>query len=412
MSRKPTIAYVAQFFPYLTETFVYREVCALRDSGFNVVTFSNRTPDPEKLSEESRGLVGSTTYVFPVDWLPVLLAHLYFLLRHPIRYISTAKYVLAVPGESMSNRKRTVGHFFGAVYLAREAQKKGVEHIHAHFAVNAATIGLVMSRLINVTYSFTAHNIFFTDKLILRQKLESATFIPIISDFSRQYLLDYAPDLEGLDDKFHIVRCGISPNDFTPKPYLNGSKPPTPQIFSLARMDEKKGMPYLVEACRILRDRGVDFHCVIGGPGEEKPLVEQLVKKYDLSNHIETPGVLFQDQITPYWDKADMFVLACVTAKDGDQDGIPVVLMESMAKCVPSISTYVSGVPELIDDQETGLLVPEKDAEALADAMQKLIDDPAYAVNMGLAGRAKVSSEFNVYNSADKLAKLFQHYIR
>ena len=412
---KPTIAYVAQFFPILTETFVYREVNALRERGFDVVTLSNRTPDVSKLSEESIGLMEETEYVFPINQLWFIVAHLYFIFNFPKRYFSTIAYVMKHPGESFANRIRTLGHFSGGVYLAWRIRKRGVSHIHAHFAVNAATIGLVVSRLLEITYSLTVHNNIFTDQLILRSKLESAKFIISISDFSRDFLLNYAPDIEALASKIHIVHCGISAESFQrTAPYLNGTgiEPSyVPHLVTLSSFAERKGMPILVEACRILNERGVRFQCTIAGNGAQWPLVKEMVARYDLEDTVKLPGRYFQEQINSYLNDASVFALACVTAQNGDMDGVPVALMESMAMEVPTISTRVSGIPELIDDGVNGLLVPERDAPALADAIERVLTDHDLANQLGRGGRRKIVEAFNIDRTSQQLVELFQRFV-
>ncbi len=407
---KPTIAYVTQFFPYLTETFVYREVLALREHGFNVVTLANRTPDEKHLSAESRPLMASTSYVFPLKWVPFLFAHLYFILRHPIRYLSTLSKMMTRRGESWDNRKRTFGHFMGGVYLAREAQKQGVSHIHAHFSVNAATIGLAISRLLGIGYSFTVHNNIFTDRLILREKLEAADFIISISEYSRDFLLQFAPDLPNLREKFRIVHCGISPKTFVPNRPVTTEK--TPHIVYLSSLAERKGMPVLVEACHILRGRGREFRCTIAGGGEQWFLLQDMIAKYQLQDVVSTPGRYLQEQIRDYLNSADVFVLPCVTASNGDIDGIPVALMEAMAMQVPVVSTTVSGVPELIEDGVSGLLVSERDSEQLANAIERILDDPDFATQLGKNGRAKVSQAFNLDLISHQLVELFDSFLR
>ena len=410
---KPTIAYVAQFFPYMTETFVYREVLALREKGFNVVTLANRQPQRERLAEESKPLMDSTSYFFPIRLLTLLMAHFYFILTYPQRYFSTIYTVFSPKGESWSNRWRTFGHWVGGVQLAKVAEEKGVQHIHAHFSVNAATIGLVISRLIDVPFSFTVHNNFFTDRLILREKLRHAKFIIAISEYSRDWLLDYAPEIPDLKEKFQIIHCGISLDQFRPKQlaHLNGKVAHKPLIFSLAYHAERKGMPYLVEACRILRDRGVEFECIIGGNGPETPLLREMIQNYRLEESVKLPGVIFQENLNSYLVKSNVFILPCITAANGDKDGVPVVLMEAMAMQIPVVSTTVSGIPELIDHGVNGLLVPEKESVALADAIQYLLEDPEFATKIGRLARQKIAHAFNIHTTSDQLIHLFGQHL-
>ena len=168
----------------------------------------------------------------------------------------------------------------------------------------------------------------------------------------------------------------------------------------------------MVEACRILVDRGVMLRCVIVGVGPQKALVEELVERYALHGRIELAGTVFQERIQAYYQRADVFVLPCVTASNGDVDGVPVSLMEAMAVEVAAVSTRVSGIPELIEDGVSGMLVPEQDPLALADALQRALEDDELRSRLGENGRRKIIHEFNIDKSARQLATLFKECVQ
>lgn len=409
MSKQPIpVAYITHSFPLLTETFVYREVFGLKRRGFRVETFAIWKPDKNKLSQEARHLVESSHYVFPISWPKFFTSHLFFLCTRPGKYLTTLFFVLTRKGESARNRRRAFIHFCDAVYLATEMKRLDIRHIHAHFAINAATIALVIFRLLGITYSFTAHNTFFIDRVLLKEKVRAARFIIAISEFTRQFLTKLVPD-DNIGDKIHIVHCALSVNDFSPpdpKPVND-----VPVLLFVAHLAERKGAPVLVEACRILAERGVTFRCVIVGDGPQRTLVEQLVEQYALQEAVELTGVVFQENLKEYLNKADVFVLPCITASNGDMDGIPVVLMEAMAMEIATVSTYVSGIPELIEDGVNGLLVQEKDAVALADTLQRLLEDDELRLRLGKNGRQKVMREFDIDKTTAQLTSLFEKYL-
>jgi glycosyltransferase involved in cell wall biosynthesis len=390
-------------------TFIYREVLALERSGFNVLTFSVWKPATESLSQESRHLVDSTTYIFPTSWPRFLQRHVVFLFTRPGKYIGTALFVLTRRGEGWRKRVRTLGHFGQAVYVAREMQKRGVQHVHAHFSHNAASIALMLSRLLDISFSFTAHNILFTDQILLKDKIRESCFIAAISEFTRRFIINLVPG-EHYDDKIHIVHCGLSPRDFSP-PHSRPAND-VPLLLFVAQLAERKGAPVLVEACRVLAGRGVAFRCVIVGGGPQKAQLAQLVTRYGLQDVVELTGALFQEQVKAYFERADVFVMPCLRTASGDMDGIPVALMEAMAMEIPTVSTFVSGIPELIEHERSGLLVDEKDVEGLADALQRLIGDAALRERLGKNGRQKVLREFDVDKSAGQLAALFERYVK
>jgi colanic acid/amylovoran biosynthesis glycosyltransferase len=407
-SRSAPIAYITQSFPGLTTTFIYREVLALRQVGFNIVTFAIWKPNIDRLSAESKNLVDSSFYVFPISWPRFFAAHLYFFFTRPARYISTLLFVLTRREETIKNRLRTFFHFCEAIYLAVDAKREGIRHIHAHFTINAATIALVIARMLDISFSFTAHNNIFTDRLILKEKLKAAKFIIAISKYSRDFLLRLLPE-EKLKDKFHIVHCGVSPDDFLPTTHKATNQ--RPLIFSLAQLVERKGLPVLIESCKILAERGCDFQCLVAGDGPQRSLLERLITEHQMKDKVQLIGAVFQEQLVDYLKRADVFVLPCLTASNGDQDGIPVVLMEAMAMEIPTISTYVSGIPELIEDGQSGLLVKESDSVALADAIQRLLEDDKLRRRLGKNGRQKVIQEFNIYENGAQLAALFESHL-
>jgi colanic acid/amylovoran biosynthesis glycosyltransferase len=403
------IAYVAQSFPLLTETFVYREVEGLRCIGLRVATFATWRPAKITLSQEARHLVDRSTYVFPISWPRFLKAHLCSLSWHPLRYVGTLMFVMTRRGESLRNRLRTFFHFCEAVYLAEEMRKQQIRHIHAHFCINAATIALVASRLLDISFSFTAHNALFTDRIMLKEKIRAARFVAAISNFTRQYLLDLIPE-DHVEHKFHIVHCGISPDTFVPldpKPVND-----IPILLFVAQLCERKGAPVLVEACKILDEREIKFRCVIVGDGPQKAVLEQLVVRYALHRQVELVGTVFQESIQGYFQQADVFVLPCLIADNGDVDGVPVSLMEAMAMEVAAVSTNVSGIPELIEDGVSGLLVPEKNPLALADALQRLLEKDELRSSLGKNARRKIIQEFNIDRSARQMALLFEKYVQ
>lgn len=402
------IAYISQTLPSLTTTFIYREIFALREHGCSVSTFAIWKPDMNKLSHESKSLVDTTSYVFPISWSKFLMAHLHFLLSRPVKYISTLLFVLTRKGESLDNRQRTFFHFFEAVYLAHEMERQRIRHIHAHFEINAASIALVVSRLLGISFSFTAHGLVFTDRIILKEKIREARFIVTISEFIRRYLTSLVPG-ENYDDKIHTVHCGLSLSDFSP-PDLKPAND-VPVVLFVAQLTEKKGTPVLAEACRILVERGVAFRCVIVGDGPQKALVERLVERYDLHDVIELTGALFQEHLKEYLNRADVFVIPCIQTDSGSMDGIPVALMEAMAMEIPTVSTTISGIPELIENERNGLLVPEKDPAALADAIQRLLGDEELRERLGRDGRRRVQAEFNIHKNVVQLAGLFERYL-
>jgi len=398
------IAYLAQVFPLLTETFVYREVLGLRARGLEVHPYAFRRPYPEHLSRESAHLAADTVYVLPLRPLAFLAAHLACFRRRPLAYLSTL--LLFCAGRRMRLKERILNlvHFLGGLALTTDMRRKGIEHIHAHFAINAATMALALSRVTGVSFSFTAHNLLFAGANLLPAKVAEAEFVCAISRHTADFLAQRAGK-ERTRTKIRIVRCGVPLEAFPPRRRQPPGEPP--EMLFLAQLAPRKGAFYLVEACRVLANRGASFRCTILGGGPEGKRLERLVFDYGLHDRIRMCGPKPQEEIRSYLEQTQLFVLPCVAAPGGDLDGIPVVLMEAMAMGIPVLSTPVSGIPELIEDGLTGVLVAPGDGVALADAAAELLADREKRDRLGQAGRRKVAREFSLAASLDRLMALF-----
>ncbi len=390
-------------------TFVYREVQALRAAGLDVETFSIRTPSPNELSEESKGFVDETFYVFPLKWPQFLLSHAYYLFTRPRRYLGSLWYCVMHKHKTLWNRVRTFLHFCEAVYMAKDVERKRIKHLHAHFVSNATTLAMVASRLTDITFSFTAHaNDIYVNPILLPEKIRAAQFIIAISQYNERALHDAVPTQDTLN-KMHLVRYCIDVQRFSPPTERPRNNPP--MILAVSRLVEKKGLPYLIEACNILAVNGREFRCMIVGAGPQEDLLQKLIAEHNLSKHVTLEGVVFQEGLKQYLSKADMFVLPCIVASDGDIDGIPNTLMEAMAMEIATISTTVSGIPELIEDMKTGLAVPPEDGESLATAIATLLDDQELRDRLGKAGRLKVAEDFEIEKNANRLLAVFNQYV-
>jgi colanic acid/amylovoran biosynthesis glycosyltransferase len=405
-----SIGYLAQKFPSLTTTFVYREVLALRRAGLRVETFSTWKPSLNELSDEAKDLVADTFYIFPLKPSRFLLSHLGYLLTRPRRYLGTLWFCLGRKHKTLKNRLRTLLHFGQAVYLAREIERSGIEHLHVHFALNATTIAMIVSRLTGTTFSFTAHaNDIFVNPILLPEKIAAARFIIAISKYNIEVLHRAKPTPETLNKTF-LVHCGIDVARFSPPAERPESDRPV--ILAVGRLVEKKGHEYLIRACRILAGRGYQFQCYIVGGGPEEVKLQRLIEDNALASYVSLEGAVFQEHLRDYMDKTSLFVLPCVVARDQDMDGIPNTLMEAMAMEIPTISTTISGIPELIEHNQSGLLVPPRDDVALANAIASLLDDPQLRQGLGQAGRRTVVEQFEIEQNSARLLEVFKTNLR
>ena len=407
--REDVIVYISQEFPSLTKTFTYREVLALRRRGLTIRPISTWRPHLHLLSGEARRLVGETYYLFPLLWVRLLVQHLRYLITRPGAYLSTLGLLLLFNRETLRNRLRLLLQFVYAVLASAEVERCQAQHIHADFALNAATLALIASRLTGQPFSFTAHAAdIFVNPILLREKIGAARFVVAISEYNRRHLLHVANNHRAAY-KIHVIHCGLDFSQFTPR--LEGEHHSSLRILSVGRLVEKKGMRYLVEACHLLAQRGFDFQCGIVGQGPEAATLRDLIRTCGVSNRVRLLGPAPQERVRELLRQADVFVLPSVVGRDRDQDGIPVVLMEAMTTGISVISTRLSGIPELVRDGVNGLLVAPGDSGALADAISRLWGDPLLARRLAAEGRATVEREFNIERSAAQLADLFAKHL-
>ena len=402
------IAYITEMFPSLTQTFVYRELLAVRQRGIPVHPFSIWRPEPDSLSTEAISLRDETFYIFPRSWLFVLLLQFRYLFRSPRKYFGTLVLTLSQPKESLRNRWRSLLHFLYGMVAIREMQRLEIRHVHAHFGWSASSIALIASRLLGISFSLTlhAHGIFL-NPLLLKAKIKYSRFVVTISEYNRQYLKNLFPECR-LEDKIHVVHCGLDPEIFTPssEPRRDGDQF---TIVGIGQLDPRKGFHVLIEACHHLAAKGIPFRCQILGEGQERNRLEALIIRYNLREHVFLPGKVYQEELRRILNQADVSVLPCVRDESGELDGIPVALMETMAMQIPTVSTRISGIPELIDHGQNGWLTPPDDSVALADALQYLRDNPELRIRLGKEARQSVVHEFNIYKSAEAMAALFEH---
>jgi len=399
------VGYITDQYPATSHTFVQREVLALRERDVDVRTFSIHRVGPEHvLSRVDRQEFETTCALLPPRLEHLVAAHLTALLSHPLAYPATLAYALRVPGRSPRVRLWQLFYFGEAILLWWRCRRLGIRHVHAHFTSPGADVAHMFGQFARrahsgaATWSFTAHgaDIPNTDERTLGAKVRDADFVVSVSDYGRSQLMMLVDEEHW--EKIHVVRCGLDLNGY--RPNSRGSRNGVTEILTVGRLVSVKGHGVLLEAIARLAESGEAVTATIVGDGPRRATLEQLARQLGIADRVSFAGRVGQDDIGRYYEDADVFCLPSFS------EGLPVVLLEAMAHSVPVIASRIAGIPELIEDGRSGLLVPPGRADLLADALRSLVVDHARRAELGAEGRRRVHAEFQLDASAERLREL------
>jgi glycosyltransferase involved in cell wall biosynthesis len=291
--------------------------------------------------------------------------------------------------------------------LTALAKARGVGHLHAHFAEAATTVAMLASRLSGVSFSFTAHAWDIYDRqsvgrAFLKEKIRRARFVVTVSDYNRRALRL----LCGEEASRKIIRVynGIDLSRFHPDPSVARE---ADFILAVGRLVEKKGFHHLIHACRLLRDKGLSFRCLIVGEGEERERLTRQIETLRVGTHVRLIGAQAQEQVVKMMREATVLVLPCVISASGDRDALPTVLLEALAVGLPAISTTVAGIPEIIEHGKTGFLVPPGDSISLAATIEEVLDNPRLRERSASGGIRKARRSFDIRKNVRILQEQF-----
>lgn len=425
--QRPTVAYILKGYPRTSETFIANEMFFLEQAGLRLRVFSLITPNAYKphgvfkkihafvsYAPQTSSLKGKGLLYWLTDNAPLYAGdHLRLFARHPLRYLSAlvtaVSWGIRYRPRFFSISEKIIKDFLRSGSVARKVlDAADVGHLHGHFCGSATTVTFLVSRMTGIPFSFTAHakDIYQRDQnpgALLAQKIRQAHFVVTCTAANRDYLQRLA--LAG--KPISLVYHGIDTQLFRPTASTAGTEA-EPLILAVGRLIEKKGFGFLIQACGHLRDRGYRFHCqIVGDDGGDRQRLENLIERLDLGSHVELAGPLTQEALVVRYAHATVFALPSQVLDDGDRDGIPNVLVEAQAMGVPVISTAISGIPELAEDGVTGLLVPPRDPQALARALETVLNDTALASRLAAHGRDCVRRDFDARRTTESLHWLF-----
>jgi len=397
--------------PDVSHTFVYREILGMKKNGADFVPIVLEEGDSSTLHPEAKELLDIAIPVPRISLGLYILYYLHFLTASPLRLARLIHFYLShCQGDGFSFLRvehfQNVYHPMRSLALARLLKRLNISHIHAHGSTYPATRAMASALLLDITFSFSTFVDFDyeTDFRMLPEKIKQAEFVVATTEYCvSRILATTSPEFR---PKIHTIYLSIDPAYATTR--NPRGRPPVPLVLGIGRLVEKKGFEYLLNAVALLMKRGLSFRCMLIGDGPEGARLEALAEHLNLDGIVEFAGALSNDRVREYLAPPNLLVAPSVYASDGERDGIPTVLVEAMACGVPVVSTRVSGIPELISNEENGLLVPERDGVALADAIGRLLTDAQLRDRVIEEGRKTVYSRFDIHRSSRKLWSLIE----
>ena len=386
------IAYIVSRFPKITETFILFEIVELARLGTEVGVYSILRENEGVMHAEAVPIVERAHYCNLFSWA-VLRSQLFWLRRSPARYLRAWWRSLSRNAASPSFFLRAFAIVPVAAHYARQMQEEGIEHVHASWATHPALVAYVIRILSGIPYSFTAHaHEIYCDRTMLGEKIRQSEFFVTISEYNRRLLTElYGPECAA---KMHVVHCGVDISLFKPRNVVRSNNRFT--ILCVASLEVHKGQRYLIAACAELRDRGVDFRCLLVGEGKDRPLLERQIHELGLEQCVQILGRQPRSRVLELMAEADVLTIQSIMTPSGMSEGIPVCLMEAMASGVPVVASSIRGIPELVEHGRTGLLVPHSNAHALGEALMTIYTSPTLARELAIRGRERIIREFDL----------------
>ncbi|MBX3015913.1 MAG: glycosyltransferase [Caldilineaceae bacterium] len=392
------VAYLLKMYPRFSETFIVNEILAHEAAGLAVEIFSLRAPTDGRFHADYARVQAPVTY---------LHAGLPKVTEFWQQIQQTAKRFPALWDLLRDEPTLGVDDLYQALLLAPLVVDRQITLLHAHFGSVATTVARLVSRLTGIPYTFTAHakDIFHeaVDRADLHAKLQDAGAVITVSEYNVSYLQDLYGHAAA---RVQRIYNGL---DLTKFRYATPLDRPR-QIVGVGRLIEKKGFGDLIDACALLRDRGVDFTCAIIGEGSDRKALHARIDQHNLSDLVRLLGPRPQAAVIEHVQGAAVFAAPCVIGGDGNRDGLPTVLLEAMALGTPCIATDVTGIPELLQPtagEETGLLIPQHDPAALAAALQALLDSPRLRVQLAERARQQIETHFDIQKNTAHIRKLY-----
>lgn len=399
-----TIAYLVNQYPKVSHSFIRREIAGVEACGIRVARFSIRSCGSELVDEVDKRELEKTQVVLGIGKIGLLFALLRVAITRPARFLSALWLMFQVGWHSERGVLRHLAYLAEACVLLRWFEDFGIAHVHAHFGTNSTTVAMLCRALGGPPYSFTVHGPEEFDKaeaIALTEKIKRSAFVVGVSSFGKSQLYRWCEHEQW--SKIQVVHCGVDELFLT---QAHIPVPDQPRLVCVGRLSEQKGHLLLLEAASRLAAEGLPFKLVFVGDGPLRPQIETLIARQGLQDHIEITGWASNNQVQQHILASRALVLPSFA------EGLPVVIMEALALGRPVISTYVAGIPELVEPGTCGWLVPPGSVESLTEAMRAALQWPVEKLEqMGRVGAFRVAQQHDAAIESSKLALLFRSNI-
>lgn len=408
-TQPPSITYVVSQYPAISHTFILGEVNGIKAKGIDVHVASINQPDRafDQLTAIEQAACKESVFVKSAVLNPIGLLRYTFktLLASPKGFFcslgNTLRSALAYPRQLPQH----IAYWLEAMVVADMAKKNGSQQLHAHFSTQGCTVAMLAAQIADIDFSFTVHGpdeFYNVDEQYLEKKFSAANFIVCISDFARSQVMKYTAFDDW--DKLHINYLGVDSSLFHPS--KKPEQPTCPTLLCVGRLCNAKGQGVLIQAAKILSERGVNYRVHFVGDGPDREKLEAFSLQHGLTEQLTFLGKINHDQVQVLQREADIFVLPSFA------EGIPIVLMEAMASGTPCVTTHITGIPELFTHNDDGLLVRPGNATQLADALEALINDGELRARIANNALQTITRDWDLQNSNARLADIFQQQLQ
>ena len=400
MSSTAKMVYLLSQYPAVNTTYLLREVRQLRACGFELPVISVRPPDrlPAEMTQDEREEAATTFYLLPFGLMRTVGPLLRAAVTRPGLLLKGLLMALACSLYDLKRLSHCVAYFLEAVQAGDWMMKRRISHVHTHYS---STVAWLMTIIYPVTMSMTIHGYEeFENPLRFRltEKIKAAAFIRTISSYARGQLMKACDPAEW--NRIEIAPLGIDPQLFQRRTHNRNGNDET-EILCVGTLMPVKGQCLLVAAVERLVNAGRKVRLRLVGDGPDRTRIERMIMEGNLRAHVILEGRQNQDRVRELYQQTDIFALASFA------EGVPVVLMEAMAMEIPCVATRITGIPELIRDGQDGLLVTPADADEMAAAIARLIDDHELRHHLTRSARQRVLEKYNLHHNTSALAELF-----